>query len=248
VRSARPLQLAAVAATALAVTGCTTTQQVNRRYTLRATRTLASRHPLVVTRANPDVDVKGVWLLRGHHHGTAVVVALANRSGRTLTDLPISVGAGAGARRHYLNRRANLDYFQTHVASIAPRAGVRWVFTTARRVPASARPFAVVGAPRTPPVSTAGSSLPDIRAAAAAPPAAGAAARSVRVRLDSRSPVPQYGLPVYVLAHRGARLVGAGRLTLAHLGTAGRATVAVPLVGGARGASLAVQALPSIFH
>jgi hypothetical protein len=244
-RSVRALTALAALGSLVALSGCVTTQTRSERAQITATRLLASRKAVRVTGADPDVRVSGVSLVRGAG-GTAVVAQVTNVSSRALTDLPVSAGVVLHGRRHVLNGHANLDYFQTHVASIAPHGTARWVFTTKKRVPSYSRPFALVGAPAQPAVSTAGASLPDIRAAAA-PPAADAA-RTVRVQLSSRSGVPQYGLPVYVLAHRGARLVGAGRLTLAHLGTAGRATVAVPLVGAAGGASLDVQALPSIFH
>ena len=53
------------------------------------------------------------------HTGTAIVVPLRNDTSNTLTDLPISVAIRTARGNLYLNRSANLDYFQTHVAAIA---------------------------------------------------------------------------------------------------------------------------------
>jgi hypothetical protein len=246
VRSARPIVAAGAALVLVAgLPGCVTTQQRNTRAKLRATRLLASRGPLIVTRPNRDVRVDRVALLRGAG-ATAIIVRLANTSRMTLTDLPISVGVVARGRRTYLNRRAGLEYFQRHVAAIGPRDEVTWVFTSRRRTPGRARPFALVGAPARPPVSHAGH-LPGILASAVAMPVAARPGR-VRVRVRNPTQVPQYGLVVYALARRGGRYVAAGRATVADLGTKSAATVDLRLVGAPRGAPLELEALPTIFQ
>ena len=243
-RSARAIGPAITATFALvALAGCVTTQQRNARAALRATRLLASRRPVVVTHPNRDVRVTQVELLRSAA-GAAVVVGLANASPKVLTDLPISVGFRAGGRRTFLNRRGGLEYFQTHLASIGPRGQTAWVFATRRRMPAGARPFALVGSPSVPPMSQ-GDDLPAI---VAEPLTSGPAARLVRVRVHNPTQIPQYGLPVYALARRGARYVAAGRTTLADLGTNTTAIIGLKLIGSTRRASLRLEALPTIFR
>ncbi|MCW2967937.1 MAG: hypothetical protein JWM71_1709 [Solirubrobacteraceae bacterium] len=240
-RSASPL-IAAVAVLALmALAGCDTTQRQSARAKLAATRLLTGRKPLLVRTQDPAIRVGRVELV--HHDGAAaMVVELHNGSSAPLTDLPISVGLETGAkRRTYLNRRGGLGYFENHVAAIAAGGDATWVFTTRRLKRASGRPFAVVGAPARPPISTAGS-LPEIIAAAASP-----LGPSVRVRLRNAASVPQYGLQVYALARRGTRYVAAGRLTVGHLGSHAAAGVKLRLIGSTRGASLTVQAQPTIF-
>jgi hypothetical protein len=239
VRSARAiLPLLAL----LPLSGCVTTQQRNERAKLSATRLLASRQPLLVTNRSRDVRVRNVTLLRGSG-GTAVVVALSNGSATSLTDLPISVGVVSRNHRIYLNRRGGLEYFQNHVAAIGARARVSWVFTSSRRLPRGARPFARVGAPAPPAVSHA-TGLPGI---VASPLPGTFTGRGVRVSLRNSSQIPQYGLPVYALARRGSRYVAAGRATVTHLGTKAATTVELKLIGSARGASLQSEALPTIF-
>jgi hypothetical protein len=225
VRSASPLILALAT---LALTGCVTTQRRSERFKLRADRTLASRKPVVVSTPAPDVRVGRVSLVRGRGRG-AVVVELANRSGRALSDLPISVGVG----RTFLNARRGLDFFQTHVAAIGAGARVVWVFTTRRRIP-HGRPFATVGAAARSPAG-----IPRITVS----PAPGGDAV-----VHNPSDVPQYGLPVYVLARRAGSYVAAGRTTVGELGTGRSATVGVALIGARHGAPLELEALPTIFE
>lgn len=234
--------IAALLVLVLALAGCDTTQQQSARAKLTATRLLAGRDPLLVRTPDPAIRVGRVELVR-HAGAAAVVVELHNTSAAPLTDLPISVGLATDRRhRRYLNRRGGLGYFENHVAAIPARGETTWVFTTHRLAGASGRPFAVVGAPARPPISSASGRLPDIAATATSP-----AGPRVGVRLLNGAGVPQYGLPVYVLARRGSRYVAAGRVTVAHLGSHAGAAVKVRLIGTTRGAALTVLAQPTIF-
>jgi hypothetical protein len=198
-------------------------------------RVLASQSATLVARANSEVSVGRLTLIHART-GTAIVVPLRNTSSRALTDLPITVGVHArGGRELPLNRSANLDYFDTHVAAIAPHAVTTWVFTTNRRLTAAA-PFASVGSPQLHP--SVGSALPRIEASSH-----GAA----RLSVTNASAIPQYDLPVYVVAARGGRDVAAGRATVPHLGTHGTTTLSVSVFGSPRGATLDVIATPTIF-
>jgi hypothetical protein len=241
VPSASPLVVAAATLALVALTGCATTQQQSARAKLAATRLLAGRTPLLVRTPDPAIRVGRVELVR-KGAAAAVVVELHNASAAPLTDLPISVGlVTRGRHRTYLNRRGGLGYFQNHVAAIAAGADATWVFTTRRLRHASGRPFATVGAPARPAISSA-RSLPRILASAASKLGA-----AVRVRVRNAAGIPQYGLPVYVLARRGKRYVAAGRATLGHLGSHGSAGVTLRLIGSTRGAALTVQTEPTMF-
>jgi hypothetical protein len=202
--------------------GCTTTQDVNGRYELRAKRILAGREPVRVTMPNPAVAVDRVQVVRGH--GTAVVVELTNRTDDPLTDLPITVGIGD----KILNDHKGQDYFQGRVAAIAPHGHTRWVFVTHRPVPPKGAPFARVGSQ-------------------AAPHAASVGALQVRVKVRNPTEIPQYNFPVYALATVGGRYVAAGRATVEELDKGSASTVAIRLQGAAPHAPVELEALPSIF-
>jgi hypothetical protein len=218
------------------------TQRIAARARLVSARELTSQSTTEVTQANPDVTIGRLTLIRTHT-GTAIVASLRSNASSTLTDLPISVGIQThGRRRVYLNRSANLDYFDSHVAAIAPHGVTTWVFTTRGRVP-SGRPFATVGISALHP--SAGAHLPQIdvstRAGRSAP-------RSVAVSVSNRSAVPQYDLTVYAVAVRAGRYVGAGRADVTHLGTRTTMTEVITLLGRSQGATLQLIAPPTIFN
>lgn len=215
-----------VAVAAFGLPGCVTTQRSSERLKLRADRTLAARKPVLVRTTGVDVRVLRVAVVRARRGG-AIVTELANRTTRALSDVPITVGVG----RTILNARAGLGFFQTHVAALPARGHVIWVFTAHRRIPRGWA-FARAGdAARSP------ASLPRVEATL----------RGGRARLHNATAIPQYGLPVYAVARRGARYVAAGAATL-DLGSRASAAVAIPVVGAARGAAIELEALPTIYR
>lgn len=234
-RSARRSSVVSLSV-ALVLTGCVSTQQIASRARLVNDRIMAGQRPTWVAGRDPAVRVGRPVVIRARS-ATAIVVPLSNQSPTALTDLPISVGISTrSGRKLYLNRSASLDYFESHVAAIGPRVATAWVFITNRGVPVTATPFAAIGFPQFHPQLRAG--LPQIDVSWQ-----GAAHLSVR----SRSAVPQYDLQVYVVAVRAGHVVAAGRTTVAHLTSHGRATVRVSVLGNPSQAALRLIAVPTIF-
>jgi hypothetical protein len=230
-----------VTALALTVlTGCDSTQQQAARARLKAARFIDSATLTVVRRRNPDVRVLAVKLVRGSE-GSAVTVRLRNAAAHPWHDLPISVGI-LGGHRSYLNAAPNTYYFKTHLASIAARGSVTWVFTTNRKLPARAKPFALIGARASVPATLA-HRLPRIDVTMAS-----SGTRRLLVKVTNASEVPQYQLQIYALGLDRGRYVAAGGATLAHLGTETSEIVAVPLVGAQRPTSVELEALPTTFQ
>jgi hypothetical protein len=243
-RSVRRMSAVCIATVpaALGVTGCVSTQRIAARARLVSARELASQSTTEVARANPDVTVGRLTLIHTRT-GTAVVASLRNNASSTLTDLPISVGIHThGSHTAYLNRSANLDYFDSHIAAIAPHSVTTWVLITRRRVPGG-RPFATVGVSQL--QQSAGASLPQIDVST---PTGGSAPGSVAVSVSNRSGIPQYDLPVYAVASRAGREVGAGRAEVAHLGTRATTTLRITLLGKSQMATLRLIAPPTIFN
>lgn len=233
--------LAAAAPVAVLLTGCVSTQTVASRARLVDARTIVSQGTTEVTRANPSVSV-GVPVVIRDPAGTAIVVALANDSARTLPDLPISVGVRTGSGRElYLNRSANLDYFESHIATIGPHAATAWVFMTTAPVPRG-RPFATVGFSQQHPALSG--SLPSVAASLRT----ALAGRKLELSIVDRSTIPQYDVPIYALALRDGREVAAGTTSITHLGTDGRTTTSITLLGSPRYSALRLIASPTIFH
>lgn len=248
--------LAAVATTAVlagaaVLAGCATTQQEAARLQLNAARIRASERPTQVAVPGQAVDVTRVArVLAGG--ATAFVVQVRNSGPQPVSDLPISVGVRVGGGRPiYVNRQssAELSYFAAHLPLVAAGATLTWVYTTDRRLPAHARPFALVGgtpsntAPRTKP-------LPVIRASAVAPAPGGSAAGAspLAVSLRNLSSVPQYQLQIYAVAERAGRYVAAASFTVPHLGSNATSTLKLPILGHTDHARLQIEAAPTIFQ
>ena len=246
VRSVRAQIGALASVLALGIlSGCVTTQQKNARAQLIADRTLASRDAVHVTRPNPYVHVAGLALVPSLH-GTALVVRLRNTSAHPLTDLPISVGVlTPRGLRVYLNRQANIDYFDTHVPSVAARSTATWVFTSSRRVAAGSALFADVGIARSLAPETV-STLPRIEVSRAPESLADGLRGVFRLAVANASDVPQYGLQVYAVAVRGGRYSAPdGQGSISPAATAGPTSWPA---GQTTWASISLDALPTIFR
>ena len=97
-----------------------------------------------------------------------------------------------------------------------PGATLTWVYTTDRRLPAHARPFALVGDQ---PVAAGARRHPAARSIRASVSRAAGHARRLAIALHNVSGVPQYQLQVYAFAQTDGRYVAAGNLTVPHLGS-----------------------------
>jgi hypothetical protein len=249
-RSARrALGAVALVVAAAALGGCATTQQEAKRLQLNSARIRASEVPTRVAVSGNAVRLTRVALVPGRG-GTAFVVQVHNAGARTVSDLPISVGVRVGHRPpRYLNLRSpsEFSYYDAHLPAVAAGGTLTWVYATARRLPARARPFAIVG--DVPSVAGPPGRLPVIRASASStlgPAGANGTGSQLAVVLHNLSTIPQYQLQVYAYALSGDRYVAAGNLTVPHLGSQARRTSKVALLGRVDHARLQIEALPTI--
>jgi hypothetical protein len=240
VASASPIWVAGISLLGLAVTvsGCATTQDANKRASITADRTLASRKSLVLRGTDRDVRVVSTSVVNGRR-GSAIVVVLRNRGDHPVNDLPIEVGPRGGQA---VNTRPNVPYFQSHAPAIAAGEEATWVYVSRRPLHAS-RAFARVGPPAKPPLTTAG------RVSELKTEDSGTAGdSSVLARITNDLGIPQYDLDVYAVARKGGRYVAAGRANLEHLGVSKTERVKLPLIGDAKGARIQVFAPQTLFE
>jgi hypothetical protein len=225
-----------------ALAGCATTQQEATRLQLNSARIRASQYAIRVRRRDPNVRVSAIALLRSGRR-TAIVVRVHNLADRSLTDLPVSVGVTAphGLRR-YLNDRAGIGYFDTHLSAIGPGAELTWVFASNATLPTDARPFVVVGSP-TPGFSSA-TRLPQLTAELQT---VSGRPNIVRLTVRNDSGVPQYQLPVYATVSSRRGFLAAGTATIAHLGTGASTSLQMTLLGSATKAAPVLEVPPTIF-
>jgi hypothetical protein len=239
----RPLIAGVALAAVTMLSGCVTTQTKNARTVLINQRTIDSETALRVTRTDPEISITAVGLVHSAR-GTAVAVRLRNAAGRAVSDLPISVGViERDGHRRYLNRAANLAYYDTHIASIGAGASALWVLSTAQLTPRGAKPFAEVGFADLP-ASTHALALPQLRVLAGS----GVTAGALRVSVANPSGIPQYGLPVYAVGTRDGRVIDAGSAVVGSLGGDSHTTLALHLLGATTGAQLQLSASATIFN
>lgn len=233
-----PLCAASLLLGVVVLSGCATTQDADKRASITADRTLASREPLRLRGTDRDVEVVRTSVIHGKD-GSAIVVVLRNRGDSPVNDLPIEVGPEGGQP---LNVRPNVPYFQSHAPAIAPGREVTWVYVTKDRI-GSSRAFARVGAPAPKPVTTAGQ-VSELEVG----DSPGQGGSSVQAEVTNDTGIPQYNLDVYAVARKGHRYVAAGRANLEHLGVSKSAHLSLSLIGNATGTQVQVFAPQTLFE
>ncbi len=225
---------------ATAISGCATTQDANKRASLQADRTLASRKALVLHGTDPAVRVVRTSVIPGKD-GSAIVVVLRNRGDAPVSDLPIEVGPRGGDP---LNAGRNVPYFQSHAPAIAAGAETTWVYVSKEKI-GSGPAYARIGAP--PALAPEAGDVPELDVSDAGSHD-GKGGSSVVAEVSNGTGIPQYGLDVYAVARRGGRYVAAGRASLTHLGVDQKAELTLNLIGDAKGSQIQIYAPPTLFE
>ena len=223
-----------------AVSGCATTQDANKRASIQADRTLASRKALVLNGTDPTVQVVRTSVVPGNH-GSAIVVVLRNRGDASVSDLPIEVGRRGGDP---FNARPNVPYFQSHAPAIAAGAETTWVYVTKEKI-GSGPVYARIG--EQPALAPKARDVPELDVSDASSHR-GKGGSAVVAEVSNSTGIPQYGLDVYAVARRGGRYVAAGRASLTHLGVDQKAELTLNLIGDAKGSQIQIYAPPTLFE
>ena len=241
VRSVSQLTIVGVGLTLLA--GCTTTQQKAARLQLNNARLRLNETRLRLGDRSSEVRVDSVDLVATRTRAeAAVVVTIRNQTSKPVSDLPVLVGLSLrGGHRTNLNAAAGLSYFRNHLPAIPSHGELNWVLTLHRRLPAGAKPFAIVGT-ASPTTATAIGALPAVRVTSVK-----TSGSDTSFTVLNSSSVSQYQLPVYAVARRGQRWVAAGQTTIDELDGGHSAQLRLALVGNPAGASLSFEAPPTIF-
>ena len=238
-RSASPLIIAGVGL--IGLTGCVSTRQEAARLQLNSARLRASQVPLRLAGRSAQVEVTSVRLIALRRVArSAIVVTLRNRASSPVSDLPLLVGVSVPRGHRITLNRETADYFQNHVPAIGPHGALSFVLTVERRLPATAVPFARLG----------GSAAVAAPATNQLPALAVESSREVHGRatltVKNLSSVPQFQLPVYAVARRHGRTVAAGQALVNELDSGASTQMRVSLIGNPAGATLSLQAPPTI--
>ncbi|WP_320673095.1 hypothetical protein [Patulibacter defluvii] len=240
---AAPVTVAFAGAAALALAGCTTTQELSAQRAKELGAVGSQHEPLVrLGRATPGVRLGRPTLLGGAD-GAAVAIEVRNVGERALVDLPIGVRVRRGATSLYTNRTAGLDRELLRVTALRPGERLTWVNDQLPADAARGRAVANPGRARTVPAAR----IPRLRVSGLhGGREDGRATAAGRVRNDGS--VTQANLVVFVTAERGGRTVAAGAAEIERLAPGASESFVAFLVGDARGARLRAAAPPTVLR
>ena len=223
--------------------GCTSTQQKAARLQLNDARLRAAQLSTQVAVASRTVAVTTLSVIREPGR-TAFVATVANRGARAVSDLPISIAyRREPGRVVYLNGAAGAGYFDAHLPLIGPHQRLAWVYSTTRRLPTGARPFAIVGS--SPTVRVTGLAAPPTIVARVT---SASATDGLAVKVRNRSAITQYELPVYAVAKRGSKVLAAAGTTIAQLDGDASEALRLRLPVSDADDRVELEALPTIFR
>jgi hypothetical protein len=232
----------AVFSLAVACCGCQTTAEHSAELEKHAKHVKLALRGVSVTRENPSVSVMQSTVVHTSE-GTAVVVALRNTSSHPLENAPIEITVrDAHGSVLFQNNQPGLDPSLTRVSLLTPRVETLWVDDQVQISGAPVSASALVGeatraSGRVPQLSVSGTRLSGDAGAEAG--AAGTVA--------NRSRVGQQQLVVYAVAHRGGRIVAAGRAVLPEVTPGASVPFQVYFVGDPSGAKIQTSAPATSF-
>jgi hypothetical protein len=231
----------ALTATALAATGCATTQ--DKSAALRAKATAVDQPGRVrIGPPSPDVRVRARKELRGTA-GAAVVVELQNRGPRALVRLPVALRAVAGGKQVYANDGEGGDELLLRAPVVPPRSTVRWVNANLPVLAPGTKLDVVVGSPiRRSKRPAAPLRITGLKRSAEDSGEDGVAVVGT-VHNDLRR--QQTEVPVYVTVTDRGTVVAAGASRIATIAARSSEPFEAVVVGDGRRGRLAAQALPT---
>jgi hypothetical protein len=234
--SARGLALAfALAASALALSGCETTAEKSAKLE-RAAKRVAHTTQSGLTIAHPSSIVKVLSReIVSSSEGTAVVLTLRNPSATTLAEVPIAVSLkSASGATVYSNATPGLARTLTSIALLPAHTTTTWIDDQIQ-AHGAVRVDSVIGEGK--PVH---GSLPAIALHEAT-----LAEGSAEGTLVNSSSAPQSELVVYAVARRDGRIVAAGRAVLASVAAGVSSPFQIFFIGQTKGAQLQISAPPT---
>jgi hypothetical protein len=232
--------LAALALSALALSGCESTQEESAKLEKTAKHFALAQRGLTITHPSTQTRVLGAVVVRSSE-GAAAAVTVRNSSSHTLSAVPIAITVkGTHGQTLYENNAPGLEAGLTQVSSLPAHGSVTWVDDQLPRLDEPASVSALVGeadvaSGRQPRVEVAGEHLTE------------ASTGEVAGTVHNRSTVIQQHLVVYVVARRAGTILAAGRALLAEVGTGASVPFQVFLVGAPAGARLEASAPASTF-
>jgi len=229
---------AIAAAAALVLGGCETTQQQSARIGLRLGHQSARAGTTRIGARNRVVRVVRTAIVAGSP--AAVAVELTNTSATAQAAIPVLIAArDAKGATVYRNDTRGIQPSLQQLALLPAHTTAWWVDNEVLASGGAATAVTVqVGA------ASATRTVP--RVAARDPQASDSfPGPHVDVTVHSAAAAAQSQLPLYAVAIRAGRVVGAGRALIPSLGGGASATAEIPMTGAVSGATIAITVAPS---
>jgi len=225
----------------LGASGCETTQEQSAKIA----RTLGHQSAIAGTTRlgadNRDVRIEQEALLTAAGQ-SAVALKLTNTSTRAQTDFPVLIEVlDAKGSPVYRNNTSGIEPSIQQFALLAPHATAWWVDNEV---------LASGGVPKTATGQLGAATAPAPSAVPSITTEAVSASDSfpgphVSVTVRNRSTIAQRQLPVYAVALRSGRVVGAGRGIIPSLAPGAGAQVQVPMVGSVSESTISLTVPPT---
>lgn len=231
----------AIAAAALALAACETTQEKSARLAAKAKRVVAEKGVRVTTR-NPEVRVVRTALVHDSN-GTAAVVELRSSARAAQAALPVSISVRErGGGPPVANDAAGLAASLTHVPLLRPGERAYWVNDQVRA--------------QTPRDIVARIGFPEVKAPKVLPRLVVSRLKQdadpdgviTRGRVRNASRVTQRDLTVFAVALAGHRVVAAGRAGIERVSAGKSAPFKVFWIGRPTRGRIRVFAPPSVLR
>ena len=225
----------------LGASGCETTQQQSAKIARTLGRQSAIAGTTRLGAANRDVKIEQEVLLTAAGQ-SAVALELTNTSTRTQTDFPVLIEVlDTKGSAVYRNNTSGIEPSIQQFALLAPHATAWWVDNEV---------LASGGVPKTATGQLGAATAPAPSAVPSITTGAVSASDSfpgphVSVTVRNRSTIAQRQLPVYAVALRGGRVVGAGRGIIPSLPPGAGAQVQVPMVGSVSESTISLTVPPT---
>jgi hypothetical protein len=229
---------------AVALSACQTTQELSAERA-RTAKKLVNKKGLTVSRENPNIAV-GTTAVLQDKNGIAAVVELRNTGHAAQAKLPVSIAVtDAAGKAVYRNDVAGLEDALVQMPLLTKGEDAFWVNNQITATGKPAKVDAKVGAAKgkvpahVPSFAISGVNLQS--------DTDGVFAKGTIV---NRSKVTQKRLTIFCVAHRGAKIVAAGRAILDTLPPAGGKPThfTVFFIGNPKGARLSFSAPPTVLE
>jgi hypothetical protein len=236
--------LAATVAILLGASGCQTTQELSAKIARKLGHQSAIATTTGLGAVNRSVRVRASVLISGGGQ-SAVAVELTNTGARAQTNFPVLIDVlDAKNRSVYRNDTKGIEPSLQQLAVLPAHATAWWVDNEVL-APATAalKVSTAVGESTTPPPA----SVPAI-AATAVSASSSFPGPHVSLTVINRSSIAQTQLPVYAVALRGGRVVGAGRAIVPALAAGAHTSLEIPITGTVDESTISLTIAPSAAH